>query len=94
IRIDSSEYFLGVRLNMFVAISLTVIGVVWFVLAQLRPEQPAAVLPPGAPEAAGAAEATPDEATEAAVTSPAEADQAAEAEQTDEATGTTPRSGD
>ena len=30
IRIDSSEHFLGLRLNMFVAIILTVVGVVWF----------------------------------------------------------------
>jgi prolipoprotein diacylglyceryl transferase len=63
IRVDSSEYFLGLRLNMFVAIALTVIGLVWFALAQRRPERPYTVLPPGAPEAAGAAEATPDEAT-------------------------------
>jgi prolipoprotein diacylglyceryl transferase len=70
IRIDSSEYFLGLRLNMFVAVALTVVGVAWFVLAQLRPERPYTVLPPGPPEAAGAAEASPDEAT------PAEASQA------------------
>jgi prolipoprotein diacylglyceryl transferase len=63
IRIDSSEYFLGLRLNMFVAIALTVIGLAWFVLAQLRPERPYTVLPPGAPEASGAVEASPDEAT-------------------------------
>jgi prolipoprotein diacylglyceryltransferase len=63
IRVDSSEYFLGLRLNLFVAIALTVIGLVWFVLAQRRPERPYTVLPPGAPEEAGAAEATPDEAT-------------------------------
>src|ERR1700690_2440153 len=30
IRIDSSAHFLGLRLNMFVAIVLTVIGVAWF----------------------------------------------------------------
>jgi hypothetical protein len=48
---------------MFVAIALTVIGLVWFGLAQRRPDRPYTVLPPGAPEAAGAAEATPDEAT-------------------------------
>jgi len=63
IRVDSSEYFLGLRLNMFVAIALTVIGLVWFGLAQRRPDRPYTVLPPGAPETAGAAEATPDEAT-------------------------------
>jgi prolipoprotein diacylglyceryl transferase len=48
IRIDSSEYFLGLRLNMFVAVALTVVGVVWFVMAQSRPERPYTVLPPGA----------------------------------------------
>jgi prolipoprotein diacylglyceryl transferase len=57
IRIDSSEYFLGLRLNMFVAIVLTVIGLVWFVLAQRRPERPYTVLPPGASE-----EVSPDAA--------------------------------
>jgi phosphatidylglycerol---prolipoprotein diacylglyceryl transferase len=62
IRVDSSEYFLGLRLNLFVAVALTVIGLAWFVIAQRRPERPYAVLPPGAPEAAGAAEASPDEA--------------------------------
>src|SRR3984885_11953561 len=46
IRIDSSEYFLGLRLNMFVAIALTVVGLVWFILAQRRPERPYTVLPP------------------------------------------------
>jgi prolipoprotein diacylglyceryl transferase len=34
IRIDSSAYFLGLRLNFFVAIVLTVAGLVWFVIAQ------------------------------------------------------------
>jgi prolipoprotein diacylglyceryl transferase len=36
IRIDSSAYFLGLRLNFFVAIMLTVAGLVWFVIAQRR----------------------------------------------------------
>jgi prolipoprotein diacylglyceryl transferase len=55
IRIDSSEYFLGLRLNMFVAIALTVVGMVWFILAQRRPERPYTVLPASA---AGAVEDT------------------------------------
>ncbi len=60
IRIDSSEYFLGLRLNMFVAIALTVVGLVWFILAQRRPERPCTVLPASA---AGAVEDTkPDDA--------------------------------
>jgi prolipoprotein diacylglyceryl transferase len=62
IRIDSSQYFLGLRLNMFVAVALTVIGVIWFVLAQLRPERPSTVLPPGAAAAAGPLQAGTAEA--------------------------------
>src|SRR6201999_4049951 len=62
IRVDSSVYILGLRLNLFVAIALTVIGLAWFVPPQRRPERPSTVLPPGPPEAAGAAEASPDEA--------------------------------
>ena len=57
IRIDSSVHFLGLRLNMFVAVVLTVIGLLWFVLAQRRPERPYTVLPPGA-----AREVSPDAA--------------------------------
>jgi prolipoprotein diacylglyceryl transferase len=36
IRIDSSAYFLGLRLNFFVAMVTTVAGLVWFVIAQRR----------------------------------------------------------
>ena len=50
---------------MFVAIALTIIGLVWFVLAQLRPERTYTVLPPGTPEEAGAVDARPDEAAAA-----------------------------
>ena len=51
IRIDSSAHFLGLRLNMYIAIALTVIGAVWFVRSQ-RPgrstaAQLAAAAPPG-----------------------------------------------
>jgi len=41
IRIDSSQYLLGLRLNFFVALVMTVIGLAWFVLAQRAPEVPA-----------------------------------------------------
>ena len=34
IRIDSSAHFLGLRLNMYIAIALTVIGAAWFVRSQ------------------------------------------------------------
>jgi prolipoprotein diacylglyceryl transferase len=72
LRVDSSEHFFGLRLNMFVAIALTIIGLVWFALAQLRPERTYAVLPPGAPEEAGAVDARPDEAAAAGKTATGE----------------------
>jgi prolipoprotein diacylglyceryl transferase len=34
IRIDSSAYFLGLRLNFFVAIAMTLVGLVWFAISQ------------------------------------------------------------
>jgi hypothetical protein len=79
IRIDSSEYFLGLRLNMFVAIALTVIGLIWFALAQRRPERPYTVLPPGA-----SGEVSPDAA--AAVAPDTEAKESAGADAGPEAT--------
>jgi prolipoprotein diacylglyceryl transferase len=36
IRIDSSAYFLGLRLNFFVALVATVAGLIWFLLSQRR----------------------------------------------------------
>jgi prolipoprotein diacylglyceryl transferase len=41
IRIDSSQYFLGLRLNFFVALLMTIVGLAWFALAQRAPEVPA-----------------------------------------------------
>ena len=72
IRIDSSVHFLGLRLNMFVAIALTVVGLVWFALAQRRPERPYAVLPASAagsvddvkPDEAAAVRADPEDAAD------------------------------
>jgi prolipoprotein diacylglyceryl transferase len=53
IRIDSSAHFLGLRLNMYIAIALTVTGAVWFARSQRkgRPTtaQLAAAAPPGPP---------------------------------------------
>src|SRR5487761_1867667 len=61
IRIDSSAYFLGLRLNMYIAIALTIVGVVWFVRSQRREGSPAVAGPPPAaapaPATAGAAPA-------------------------------------
>ena len=94
IRIDSSEYFLGLRLNMYIAIFGTLAGLVWFVIVQRRPEKPTVVQRPPAPgepgdsaEAAGANEtAGHDQPAEAAETlrpggaaETAEADDAAQA---------------
>jgi prolipoprotein diacylglyceryl transferase len=39
IRIDSSAYFLGLRLNFFIAITVTLAGIIWFVFTQ-RPGAP------------------------------------------------------
>jgi hypothetical protein len=45
VRIDSSQYFLGLRLNMYIAIIVTLAGLAWFVLAQRWPARPVVVLP-------------------------------------------------
>jgi prolipoprotein diacylglyceryl transferase len=57
VRIDSSEYFLGLRLNMYIAVALTLVGLGWFVIAQRRPERPVVVRSPGARRAVGEASA-------------------------------------
>jgi prolipoprotein diacylglyceryltransferase len=49
IRIDYSQHFLGLRLNMYVATALMIAGAVWFWRSQRRREAPA-----GAPAAGGA----------------------------------------
>jgi prolipoprotein diacylglyceryl transferase len=58
LRIDSSEHFLGLRLNFFVALLGTLAGLAWFVVNQRRPDPPAPESLPdaGAEAAAGAAE--------------------------------------
>jgi prolipoprotein diacylglyceryl transferase len=46
IRIDSSAYFLGLRLNFFVAIVMTAAGLAWFVIVQRhRPDKEPAPAP-------------------------------------------------
>src|SRR5215472_8835201 len=57
VRIDSSVYFFGLRLNMYIAVILTVTGLVWFVLAQRRPDRPIVVRSPAARGAVDAATA-------------------------------------
>jgi prolipoprotein diacylglyceryl transferase len=67
IRIDSSEYFLGLRLNMYIAIVGTLTGLIWFIIVQRRSEKPAVVQIPPPPDASDAANAL-DPATEDALT--------------------------
>jgi prolipoprotein diacylglyceryl transferase len=59
IRIDSSAHFLGLRLNMYIAIALTVIGAVWFVRSQRPGRSTAANAPPGAEPAVAAPPGAP-----------------------------------
>ena len=54
-RIDSSEHFLGLRLNFFIATVLAIIGLVWFIRSQRRkgdepPAEPAESIPTTATE--------------------------------------------
>ena len=54
LRIDSSVYILGLRLNMYIASVLTVVGAVWFYRSQRRRvASPAAPAAPPPDEAAG-----------------------------------------
>jgi prolipoprotein diacylglyceryl transferase len=65
IRIDSSEHFLGLRLNFYVATILALIGIAWFIRAQRAPEVPA-VAGGGEPDVAGPTAAEADTGGEGA----------------------------
>jgi prolipoprotein diacylglyceryl transferase len=67
IRIDSSAYFFGLRLNFFVAIVMTLVGLTWFVIAQRR-GGPAAQTAGAALSGGAAGTAETSEAAEAAET--------------------------
>jgi prolipoprotein diacylglyceryl transferase len=59
LRVDSSVHIFGLRLNMYIACALTIVGAVWFYRTQRRPEAAAAeaataVDAPAAPESAAA----------------------------------------
>jgi prolipoprotein diacylglyceryl transferase len=56
VRIDSSEHFLHFRLNFYVAVALTVAGIVWFVISQRRGKSVEELA-----AASGPAQAPPDE---------------------------------
>ncbi len=57
LRIDSSVYIFGLRLNLYIASVLAVIGAVWFYRSQRRPDPVAAVAPADAGTALAPAEA-------------------------------------
>jgi prolipoprotein diacylglyceryl transferase len=55
LRIDSSEHFLGLRLNFYIATILAITGIVWFIVSQRRkgdeaPAEPAEPIPSSATE--------------------------------------------
>ena len=68
LRIDSSEHFLGLRLNFYVASILTLAGIIWFIASQRKRAEPA-----------GPAEGSDGEPAEAVVPA-AEADSPADGE--------------
>jgi prolipoprotein diacylglyceryl transferase len=71
VRIDYSQYFLGLRLNMYIAIFGTVAGLAWFVLAQRRENPEPVVRIPSAGPDTPAAGAVAEAAGEDPVTDPA-----------------------
>ena len=60
LRIDSSEHFLGLRLNFFIATLLTVAGAIWFVLSQRRRPDKAPPAGPAEPELGTQEPASPE----------------------------------
>ncbi len=61
LRIDSSVYIFGLRLNMYIATALAVIGAVWFYRSQRRPDAAlVAIAPGGAPAGEAGAEPAGD----------------------------------
>jgi prolipoprotein diacylglyceryl transferase len=75
LRIDSSEHFLGLRLNFYVAAIMTLIGLAWFARAQRAPESAGAMAVPaggaeaGEPELGGPAGDATAESNTASVAS-------------------------
>jgi prolipoprotein diacylglyceryl transferase len=52
LRIDSSEYIFGLRLNMYIASFLTLVGAAWFYRTQRRPRRELTAVGPPAPDPA------------------------------------------
>jgi prolipoprotein diacylglyceryl transferase len=72
LRIDSSQHFLGLRLNTYVASALTIAGIAWFITIQRRKTPPPAITSEhedlaepsiSPPEADGADQPEPEPAT-------------------------------
>ncbi len=91
LRVDSSVYFLGLRLNFYIAAGLTIIGAVWFWRSQRRPA-PVASVDAASADAASADAASADAASaDAASADAASADAAsADAASADAATDADP----
>ena len=95
LRVDSSKYFLGLRLNMYVACVLTVAGLAWFVLIQRRGRRAVAAGRTAPELAAGGAQPSRVGATDAdgaltEATVPADPADPAAAAPGGEASGTAP----
>ena len=75
LRVDSSKYFFGLRLNMYVASVLALIGATWFYRTQRRPEPAGGYLASLAPSAEPQAEAEPEAEAEPA-TAPVDSEEA------------------
>ena len=59
LRVDPSEHFLGLRLNLYVAAVLTIVGIVWFWRSQRRRPAPATPDGPATGPAAPGTDAAP-----------------------------------
>jgi prolipoprotein diacylglyceryl transferase len=85
LRVDSSEHFLGLRLNFFVACAMTLIGLSWFVIIQRRAPRPVQA----GPDAADGEASEASEASNAGTDGNAGADGQAGADSEDVAHGVT-----
>jgi hypothetical protein len=99
LRVDSSVYFLGLRLNFYIAAGLAIIGAVWFWRSQRRPAPVVSVDPASADAAAADAAASVASASvasaDAASVDPVSADAATDADPADDpAAALDPATGD
>ncbi|HEX2322228.1 MAG TPA: prolipoprotein diacylglyceryl transferase [Streptosporangiaceae bacterium] len=81
LRIDSSEHFLGLRLNFYVATALTLGGIIWFIIIQRRKPAPTSA------DASGVGPAEIDKADTSVASGTAEGEGAIDASADAEADG-------